>query len=71
MAVLDGESRNAIVEATAATLGHWLWSASGMPRLLAGVSMTDGTIALTKIPSDASSSPSDWVMDATAALEAL
>ena len=71
MAAFVGESKNAIVAATLPTLGHWLWSALGMACRFAGVSMMDGTMALTKIASAASSSPNDCVMDATAAFEAL
>jgi hypothetical protein len=51
----SGLARKHITSASSATLGHESWSASGIAFRFAGVSMIDGAIAFTKIPSPATS----------------
>src|SRR5689334_22522061 len=60
-----------MVAATSCTLGHFEKSALGIAARLAAVSMSEGTTALTQIPSAASSSERLCVRFATAALLAL
>ena len=67
---LVGEAKKKIVSATSPVVGHIDGSASGIARRFAGVSMIEGTTALTQIPSPASSSDNDIVSASTAALEA-
>ncbi len=49
-------------------MGHFSWSASGIPFRFAGVSMIEGATAFTRIPSPATSFPSPTLIAATAAL---
>ena len=56
MTLFRGEARSTIWAATSSTDGQLAWSASGIPARFAGVSITDGMMALTRIPSGASSS---------------
>src|SRR5262249_6409591 len=66
--LFSGEARNRIVAATSSTLGQAPKSAFGMLARLAGVSMIEGTTALTNMPSEPTSSASATVSVATAPL---
>ena len=66
-----GEARNTIVAATSSTFGHLAKSAFGIDFLFAGVSISDGATAFTRMPSAATSSPSAAVSAATPALAAV
>jgi hypothetical protein len=66
-----GEARNSIVWAISSGFGQDAWSASGIYLRFAGVSMVEGAMALTRMPSFTTSWASATVSAATAAFVAV